>query len=273
MLQLHDGRTLGYVEYGSPTGKPLVYFHGHPSSRFEAGFLAEQAIQTGIRLIGVDRPGMGLSTYKSGRRFLDWPDDVLELADSLQINRFAVAGFSGGSPYALACAFKIPHRLLSCGIISGVGHTGRFRSFLSLWLPWLIMPLSKRFFQDEARAQRTLLRVARTWGEPDRNSLSSPRVSEILAASLVESFRHGTKEAAYEGRILGARGWGFRLEDIQFQNIYLWHGALDKQIPVAQGRTVTERLAFCKATFYPNDGHVSVIANHQEEIVKTLVDA
>jgi len=101
-FQLRDGRRLGYVEYGAPEGQPLFYFHGHPGSRFEAGFLAAQAKQLGIHLIGVDRPGMGLSTYKAGWRFLDWPDDVAELADGLQLSRFAVCGFSGGGPYALA---------------------------------------------------------------------------------------------------------------------------------------------------------------------------
>ena len=120
-FQLRDGRTLGYAEYGNSAGTPLFYFHGHPGSRFEAGFFAQQATHNGIRLIGIDRPGMGLSSYKAGRQFLDWPDDVVELADNLHIDRFAVARFSGGGPYALACAVKIPHRLLSCGIISGVG--------------------------------------------------------------------------------------------------------------------------------------------------------
>ena len=130
-IQLHDARTLGYIEYGNPAGKPLFYFHGHPGSRLEAGFLAEQAQKNNIRLIGVDRPGLGRSTYKAGRHFLDWPDDVVELADRLHINRFAVVGFSGGGPYALACAYKISNRLTACGVVSGVGHTGRLLSFLS----------------------------------------------------------------------------------------------------------------------------------------------
>jgi len=113
-IHLHDGRTLGYAEYGRADGKALFYFHGHPGARLEARFLAEQAAQTGIRLIGVDRPGMGQSSFQTGRRLLDWPDDVAELADSLQLDRFAVVGFSGGGPYALACAYKISHRLTIC---------------------------------------------------------------------------------------------------------------------------------------------------------------
>ena len=192
-LQLHDGRTLGYTEYGSSEGKPLFYFHGHPRSRFEARFLAEQAVRAGVRLIGIDRPGMGRSTFKAGRRLLDWPDDVIELADSLHLDRFAVIGFSGGGPYALACACKIPNRLTACGIVSGVGPSGRLLSFLSLWLPWLLLPMTRRFFRDEDQARTSLTRVARRWVEPDKEALSSPGVSETMAASLVEQLRQGAK--------------------------------------------------------------------------------
>ncbi len=72
-IRLHDGRTLGYAEYDIAEGKALFYFHGHPGARLEARFLAEQAAQAGVRLIGIDRPGMGLATFKAGRCFLDWP--------------------------------------------------------------------------------------------------------------------------------------------------------------------------------------------------------
>jgi len=153
-IQLHDGRTLGYAEYGSLAGKPLLYFHGHPGSRLEAKFLANEALNDGIRLVGIDRPGMGLSTYKPRRNLLDWVNDVVELANSLQIDRFSIGGYSGGGPYTLACAYKIPNRLISCGIVSGVGHTSLFLSFLSRRLPWLILPITKRFFQDEEKAKK-----------------------------------------------------------------------------------------------------------------------
>jgi pimeloyl-ACP methyl ester carboxylesterase len=50
--------------------------------------------------IAPDRPGLGLSDLKRGRKILDWPADVIELADALQIARFAVVGISGGGPYS-----------------------------------------------------------------------------------------------------------------------------------------------------------------------------
>ena len=96
-IRLTDGRTLGYTEYGNPAGPVLFYCHGHPGSRLEAQLLAEPATKHGLRLIGIDRPGMGLSQYQRRRRVRDWPHDVVQLADRLGIDSFAVAGFSGGA--------------------------------------------------------------------------------------------------------------------------------------------------------------------------------
>jgi pimeloyl-ACP methyl ester carboxylesterase len=81
----------------------------------------ETAQRLGARVIAVDRPGMGQSGFKPGRRFSDWPDDVAALADSLGINRFSVLGFSSGGAYALACALAIPDRLERVGLLSADG--------------------------------------------------------------------------------------------------------------------------------------------------------
>ena len=269
-IQLHDGRILGYAEYGQATGKPLLYFHGHPGTRVEAKFLAEQAGHLGVRLIGMDRPGMGLSTFKANRRFLDWPADVVELADSLHIDRFAVVGLSGGGPYALACAYKIPHRLTACGVVSGVGRIHPFLAFLSQWLPWLMMPFIRRSLQNEEQAQKTLVKAASIWVEADRKSLQVPGIKELMAASLVEALRPGARGAAYEGALFG-RPWEFNLEQIQFPMIFLWHGELDNEIRISTARDVARKLPQCKATYYPGEGHISVIVNHAQDIMKALI--
>jgi pimeloyl-ACP methyl ester carboxylesterase len=267
-LQLRDGRTLGYAECGITSGKALLYFGG---SRLEARFLAKPAKQAGIRLIGIDRPGIGLSHFKDGRRLLDWPNNMVELADSLQIDHFAIVGVSGGGPHALACAYKIPDRLTACGIVSGVGPLA---VFLFQRLPWLLTPMMwvmGRFFRDEEQARKSLLRFTQHWPEPDRKSLLLPEISELWAASLVEAFRQGARGLTYDTLLGEGRPWGFKLEEIAFPALCLWHGEQDKDVPIAMGRAVTERLAQCKATYYPGEGHISLIVNHQEEIVTTLM--
>ncbi len=271
-IQLQDGRILGYAEYGCADGKVLFYFHGHPGARMEAMFLAGPASQAGIRLIGVDRPGMGLSSYEARRQILDWPEDVRQLADLLEIDRFSVVGFSGGGPYALACAYQLPDRLSSCGIIAGVGQLNPLFSFLSQWMPWLMLPVTRRLFLNEKQAKKSLLNVSQSWVEPDRKSLLQPGIKELMAASLVEGLRQGSRGAAYDGALLG-RPWGFRLEAITFPNLYLWHGGLDKEVAISAARQTAKSLPHCNAAFYPTEGHISLIVNHAEEIVQSLSEA
>jgi pimeloyl-ACP methyl ester carboxylesterase len=269
MIRLADGRTLGYTEYGNPAGQVLFYFHGHPGSRLEAQLLAEPATAHGLRLIGIDRPGMGLSEYQPRRRLRDWPHDVVQLADRLGIDCFAVAGLSGGGPYALACAHGIGERLTACGIISGVGAISPFVSFLALWLPWLLTPLARHRFRNHEHASRALTRFAHRWVDPDRKILEQPDVGETLIASLVEAFRQGSRGAAFDGMLLG-RPWGIPLHQVAFAPLFLWHGGRDANVPIANARKLAEALPHCSPTYYPTDGHVSVIVTHGHEIIAAL---
>jgi fermentation-respiration switch protein FrsA (DUF1100 family) len=97
-----------------------------------------------------------------------------------------------------------------------------------------------------------------------------PEVAGTLAASFVEAFRQGAKGPAYEDRLY-VRSWDFKLEDITFSRLYLWHGELDRNVPIAMAQAVAERLAHCKATYYPDEGHISVFVNHREEMLMTLI--
>lgn len=51
------------------------------------------------RVIAADRPGIGDSEYQPARKFLDWPADLVHLADTLGFDRFGVVGISGGGPF------------------------------------------------------------------------------------------------------------------------------------------------------------------------------
>ncbi len=266
-LQLRDGRSLAFAEYGDPAGEVLFYFHGFPGARVEAQLLAEPARRLSIRLIGIDRPGMGFSTFDPGRHFLDWPSDVVELADMLGIERFSVIGVSGGGPYALACASAIPDRLIACGVVSGAGLPGPLLRFLSKWLPWLLSPMLLPLHRDEEHAARSLRRFSGWWPQPDRRVM--PKVADILSASLAEAFRQGSKGVAYEGTLISSR-WDFKPEDVHFANLRWWHGGRDRHVPIAIGRAVAERLSSCHAIYYEGEGHISLIVAHGEEIVETL---
>jgi pimeloyl-ACP methyl ester carboxylesterase len=268
-IQLSDGRTLGYVEYGAAEGKPLFYFHGHPGSRLESRFLAQAAEPLGVRLIGIDRPGMGLSTFKPGRTLLDWPDDVSELAYQLGFEAFAVVGFSAGGPYAEACAYKIPRKLTACGIIAGVGRVPFLQALLARWLPNMLTRSIERSLETKEKARAMLARMAEKWVEADQQCLLIPGVSSTILDSLMEAMLHGPEGTAYEGTLFG-EPLGFELEQIALPTVFLWHGVKDQEIPVTAAREVAKRIPRCKASFYPNEGHISLIVNHAQDILTAL---
>jgi pimeloyl-ACP methyl ester carboxylesterase len=120
-IALADGRRLAYREYGARDGAPVFFFHGWPGSRLDFAPNDATAADAGVRVIAVDRPGIGGSDPQAGRRVLDWPVDVAALADSLALDRFAVLGFSFGGPYARACAYALPDRVTYAGLVSCLG--------------------------------------------------------------------------------------------------------------------------------------------------------
>ncbi|WP_152412668.1 alpha/beta fold hydrolase, partial [Nitrolancea hollandica] len=283
ILHLPGGRRLGYAEFGDPGGLPCFFFHGIPGSRLEAAFTEDLAAQHGIRVIGIDRPGMGLSDHVPNRRFLDWPADVIAVADALGIGKFAVTGVSGGSAYVAACALAIPERLHAAAIISGMGPQDTpgadrdmrpsRRLLLALGrrapraLALVITPFTSRAARDP---QRYLDEMAPVMAEADRAVLALPDVRRILLANFTESFRQGGNGIALD-LALYCHHWGFRLEDITTET-HLWHGEADRNVPVAFGRGLARAISNCRAHFYPNEGHLMAITR-MPEILQTLIES
>ncbi|MCB0946311.1 MAG: alpha/beta fold hydrolase, partial [Mycobacterium sp.] len=110
-IAVGEGRQLGFAEFGDPQGRAVFWLHGTPGARrqipVEARVFAEQQ---GIRLIGVDRPGIGSSTPHQYENVLAFATDMQTMADVLGVGKMAVVGLSGGGPYALACAAAMPDR-------------------------------------------------------------------------------------------------------------------------------------------------------------------
>jgi pimeloyl-ACP methyl ester carboxylesterase len=285
-VKLRDGRTLAYVEHGSPSGQPIIYCHGVPSSRLEGDLIvnATTAAALGVRVIVPDRPGIGRSDYQPGRRIVDWPDDVLDLAASLGLDRFAVLGSSGGAPYAAACGARIPDRVRVVGLLGGVAPADAPGVLASMSGPLRMMFRLARFvpavlgglFRLNLRAmsrggERASQRMAAWAPEPDRSLLQRAEIRNGFMACFEEACRQGTRGPVVDLRLI-ARQWGFDLAAIKVP-VLLWHGERDRNVPVASGRYLAGAIPNCRATFYPDDAHLSVPMNHQEEIFGALAAA
>ena len=111
-IGLASGRTVGFADYGIADATAVLWCHGGPGSRLEPAYLRRQASEAGLRIIGIDRPGYGLSTPQPGRTIAGWVPEALAVADHLGIGPFAAVGISTGGAYALALAALAPARVL-----------------------------------------------------------------------------------------------------------------------------------------------------------------
>ncbi len=282
-ITLLDGRTLGFAIYGATRGRPIFYFHGFPGSRLEARFAHDLGLVHEARIIAVDRPGYGLSDYLPGRTILDWPGDVLRLADALGIDRFRVMAVSGGGPYALACAHGIPERIKAVEIVCGLGpmdnpedsdgmvFLNRFGLHLGRKAPCMVRGLFALVAIGLSRFPGAIVDfIAAHLPRPDRQTLRRPDVRKLLADSFRESVRAGPKGPTHDV-ILYSRPWGFDLEEIQ-KEVHLWYGQKDTIVPQAMGRCLSKEIPGARLTLYPEEGHFSLVISRLREVVEDLIE-
>lgn len=82
--------------------------------------------------------------------------------------------------------------------------------------------------------------------------------------------KQGANGVSQDALLAYAAPWEFKLEDIEFQNIYFYNGELDLSIPISMGKMMSNAIANSKLKIYPNDGHLSILANQMSEIEKDL---
>jgi len=282
----YDGRRLGFDERGPSDGNPLFYFHGSPSSRIESRlYVSDETLQSlNVRLIAADRPGLGLSDFQPTRQLLDWPRDVLLLADHLNLERFGVLAYSLGGPYGLSCAYAIPERLTKVGIVSGAAlftEPKLLKNINEGTRRYLNLPLEKptaarlflRMLQATARFApgRLIAQSKALLPEPDREIvLSDTDFQKGFIAMVREAFRQGTR-GVYHESLLTITNWGFRLQDLNAP-ILIWHGEADQNIPVEMARYLAESLPSSKVEIHPGEGHLSLFKRNAGDILRSLVD-
>jgi pimeloyl-ACP methyl ester carboxylesterase len=279
-LTLADGRGLAWAEYGDAAGRPLFFFHGTPGSRVTASVFDAAARARGVRVIAPERPGCGESDSKPGRALLDWPNDVAQLADSLRIEGFAVAGISGGGPYVAACAHALSPRVTSAAILSGIGPTdapGATRGMLvpnrlSLWsarhAPLLCRALMAVLARQFRNPERAIAGMLRSLPRADRQVLADPQTQALFIADFRAALARTSEGALSDFRIF-ARPWGLRLDEIGVP-VHIWHGERDRNCPVAMARALAAVIPGSSATIAPDEGHLFALTR-LEPILDALV--
>ena len=267
-----DGRALTFSEWGDPDGFPVLCLHGTPGSRFSRHHDEGVYAAAGARVVTYDRPGYGGSDRHRGRDVVDCVDDVVALVDALGIERFAVIGYSGGGPHALALAARLPDRVNRAACDVGVA------PYDADGLDWFdgMDPLNVQEFgwalegeevyarEIEREARELLERVAVDPGnvlgdfeipDADRAELARPEVHDVIREGMAESFRNGVWGWVDDG-LCFARSWGFDVSEIRVPTRVVY-GASDVLVPAAHGVWLARNVPGAEVLVNEAQGHVA----------------
>ncbi len=269
VLTLADGRQLSYDVYGDPDGVPVIFSHGLSDSRLIRNPDEDLTRSLGVRMIAADQPGVGGSTPQKGRRMVDWGADMEELADSLGLDTFAVAGHSGGGPHTLSVAVRMADRVTKGVLASPVGpfdQDGFARMLvmkdlkLVVKLRHLHQVIRWAYESDVKKAKKDIGTFVEATAESDPSDadtfLSDPAQREMFEANFTAGMMQD-EEGLYE-MTMALWNWGFELEDVT-QPFDVFYGDADDIISPEMPAHVAERLPQGTAHVWPGAGHYGFV--------------
>lgn len=264
-VKLPDGRKLGYAEFGDPSGRPLLYFHGGISSRLDIAFGAPLLAERGLRLIAPDRPGIGASTRNPNPSLVSWAKDVEVLMNELDLNGLPILGWSLGGPYVLVCAHRLGDRLTrvaTMGSGAPLSIPGAIAD-LGLSIDRMIMNCPKQFrfalklYMEVVGALPPKL----VRNETEKELKHFPADLKVVQEMPIEELT----DFLYESICQGGDGiiddywnirvdWGFDLNEIK-NEVLLFYGKEDRICPGSFGKYLNENIPNSKLIMVENVGH------------------
>jgi len=266
-----------------PAGTVIVC-SGTPNSRHLYAPWVEDALARGLRLVGYDRPGYGGSTPHPGRSVADGATEVQAIATALELDRVAVWGFSGGGPYAVACAALLPDLVSAAGVVcslapygapgldffAGMGEDNIDDIKLVLSDPRAAREKLRKDWEEELRV--TPDGVVEAW-----KSLLTPADAAVatgqFASWLVETIQIGLApgdEGWWEDGQAHTSPWGFELDSIRVP-VKVWHGRHDRFVAIQHGQWLAKHIPGAEAELSDEDGHLTLLVNRVPEVHEWLV--
>ncbi len=276
-ISLPDGRQLGFSVVGE--GKPVLYFHGTASSRLETLLLKKFACANGFQVIGVDRPGYGLSTFAPRNSFRDFTADINCLMAHLGLEKFALLGWSGGGPFCLTYVALFPERVTKA-VIAGApalpfdvatAHNGSLVRF-AMKIPALGVWGLKRFRAEVLKANRDIngflesksgRKMVAAWPEADAKFFADPSWLSLMYGSIAEGFRQendGVK-AVFQEHQLFIKPWAEPISLIPSGKVCVWHGTEDTTCRVDNAYRLAEAVPNACLEVFEGKGHCVLFDN------------
>ncbi|PZS05269.1 MAG: alpha/beta hydrolase [Pseudonocardiales bacterium] len=264
-----DGRTVAarWITNGDPD-RVVVFCHPAPGG----GALdpdPEQTARRGVRLLGVDRPGYGRSSLRSGGPATvgSAADDIATVLAEVGVTRVGAVGWSAGGRVALALAARHPELVERVVVVATPAPNDE--------VPWIpeeyakALEAMRELPADEAQATLVGMlgqqpdspasRLASLGsGGADDDDLAVPGALERLEAMLELAHAQGAAGSAAD--ILGycLHPWGFEPADVAAKTLLLY-GAADPILTTAHGRWYQRRLPDSRLETSPNAGHLLVM--------------
>jgi len=277
-VQIGTG-VVGVYDYGDADGAPVFVFHGTPACGAGFAWADEPARERHLRLLAPDRPGVGRSSRRDFT-VADYPPMVAALADALGIGQFAVWGYSGGGPFAVACAALLPDRVTHAVVSAGMGQVGVWakaddfestdRQMLGLApkhpaIARLIMGTTGRLAR--AAPKTAMKSFDKQLSDADRAVMSTLGPPSDAMALFTQAFTHGARGVVAD-YVAIAQPWGVDVETIRVP-MTIFHGDADSMVPLRHGEELAARVPGAQLKLWPGDGHLGTVA-HVDEVLDAL---
>jgi pimeloyl-ACP methyl ester carboxylesterase len=207
------------------------------------------------------------------RRVADVAEDVVAIAEALEIDRFAVLGRSGGGPHALACAALLPERVTRVGALVSLAPwdcmgeaewlDGMSDSNIREYTAAAREPevLATRLVQTAARIKANPTSHVATLGpempEDDRRVVADVGIRALLAKNFAEALRDSA-DGWIDDALAFSAPWGFDPADIKAP-AYLWHGGDDVFSPVAHTQWLAGQIPRAQVVIQPGTAHFGAL--------------
>jgi pimeloyl-ACP methyl ester carboxylesterase len=279
-ISLSDGRQLGYLVGGE--GKPVFYFHGTASSRLEVLLLKELASATQLQIIGIDRPGYGLSSFAPRKNLRDFAKDVNFLAEHLKIENATLLGWSGGGVYALAYAALFPEHVRRVVVVgapalpfdAATAHNNSLARF-AMKVPCLGMLALKRMRTQVLKANENIdkfmeskegKKSLKSWCKEDAKFFSDKAWSSLMYGAMAEAFRQGDQgvKAVLQEHQLFMKTWNVPLSRIPPGKVFIWQGADDRTCRVDNAFRIAKEVPGAHLEIFKEKGHCVMFDNFKK---------
>jgi pimeloyl-ACP methyl ester carboxylesterase len=260
---LPDGRRLAYDDVGDPSGVPVLYLHGCPNARLSRHPEDDIAVECGVRLLAVDRPGYGESDAPADASLVGQARDLAAMLDALELDRCAVLAWSAGAPSAVALAHVAPDRLthvaLACGTLPNPSQPltdDELAEVVSLIAPaGVTFELALEMTREGASAAYL------------RDLESVPGLDEQLARATVAGVASGTTGVASDIRAQ-TTAWPFDISSIDVP-FTLWYGENDDVVAPAVGDALVRVLSNATLEIVTGASHLLPLT-HWTEVLYSL---